>query len=60
MQRQAAFEMDDPLNVLVPLDATQIENRQNVNGKKDAWTQNESERTTGLTLGDAREGGGGT
>ena len=52
--------MDDPLNVLVPLDATQIENRQNVNGKKDAWTQNESERTTGLTLGAASEGGGGT
>ena len=38
MQRQAAFDMDDPLNVLVPLDATQIENRQNVNGEKDAWT----------------------
>jgi len=30
LQRQAAFDMDGPLNVLVPLDATQIENRQNV------------------------------
>jgi hypothetical protein len=51
--------MDDPLPVLVPLDATQIGNRQNLNRNKTLRVKVNPRHGGLLVLGDAYEGGGG-
>ncbi|EKJ71833.1 hypothetical protein FPSE_07934 [Fusarium pseudograminearum CS3096] len=59
LQRQAALDMADPLAVLVPLNAAQMGNRQNLKGKRMLRVSVNLRYGNLLVLSAAYEGGGG-